>query len=538
MNRIDDYIINYRLYMEQVSLGQREMNRYIQECICLEQNNYAGLEFLNEGVFDSVKEFMEKVIEKVKQFFAKLMDSFKKTFSTDQSYLSDNKDIILQREVTIEFTDYYEYDIKLFTEESAIPKFAYDEMHKGNYLESEDTFIAKYFPKFVNKGKSFYDNVIYLLQGKEPVGTKEGKTINMKDLYNYCYEYKQLVEKLEKELNELVNAKAEAIKITSEKATEVAKPPSDGKKEEEKNVDSNKEEEKNKEETSDTTNKKDKPSPKPAIKASHDRYGNPIDSQEQKTDHSSVYYSSVYGQPIMEEFIHELSTSGKSSSTSSSSSSSSPTKPSDAESVVKNQKTSYGRKDSDLGETMKGTDVEKLKKEINVYFGTCTSMLSAKIEIAKRMYTDYMFVIRQHIRSVIGTKDAKSTNKAIDTPTVFATRLNDDILSKLNQGEVEEYNKLYDTFKEIYAQYYAKNSSGTQFYRTNLKAKKGEPGYWTKSTDTTKDTAAVDEAIKNNEEHNKAYEALKTFLKDKDITENLSVEITTNNNLPTEEDKK
>ena len=33
MNRIDDYIINYRLYMEQVSLGQREMNRYIQECI-------------------------------------------------------------------------------------------------------------------------------------------------------------------------------------------------------------------------------------------------------------------------------------------------------------------------------------------------------------------------------------------------------------------------------------------------------------------------------------------------------------------------
>lgn len=523
MNRIDDYIINYRLYMEQVSLGQREMNRYIQECICLEQNNYAGLEFLNEGVFDSVKEFMEKAIEKVKQFFAKLMDSFKKTFSTDQSYLSDNKDIILQREVTIEFTDYYEYDIKLFTEESAIPKFAYDEMHKGNYLESEDTFIAKYFPKFVNKGKSFYDNVIYLLQGKEPVGTKEGKTINMKDLYNYCYEYKQLVEKLEKELNELVNAKAEAIKITSEKATEVAKPPSDDKKEEKKEEDK-KEDDKNKEGESGGN------------KSTGGRITvDPDTSDNIEATNDSVFYSSVYGQPITEEFIHELSTSGKSSSTSSSSS---PTKPSDAESVVKNQKTSYGRKDNDLGETMKGTDVEKLKKEINVYFGTCTSMLSAKIEIAKRMYTDYMFVIRQHIRSVIGTKDAKSTNKAIDTPTVFATRLNDDILSKLNQGEVEEYNKLYDTFKEIYAQYYAKNSSGTQFYRTNLKAKKGEPGYWTKSTDTTKDTAAVDEAIKNNEEHNKAYEALKTFLKDKDITEKLSVEITTNNDLPTEEDKK
>lgn len=488
VNTLESYSSNYQLYMEQIIRQQKDMNRYIQECICLEEGNYEGLEFLNEGVLDSIKETIEKIIAKIKEFFAKLKESLDKTFKSEQKYLEEHKDIILQKQVTIDFNDYFNYDVKLFTEKSSIPKFAYEEMHNANALESEDAFISKYIPSFDGKGsKSFYDHAVYLLQGKEAQGTKEGKDINMKDLYNFCYDYDKIVSGIETEQKSLMNAQAEAYKIISNKSMEVAKP-------------------------GETPNSDDT---------------SEVETNTQ-TQESMMIYSSVYGSFITESFIHEITTAGKGNSSSNTNTmSAAPTKPGDAESISKNQKVSTGRQDKDLSKSMNGTEVETLKKEINVYFTVCSSMLNAKIYIAQKMHDEYMFVIREHIRSIVGTKDAKSPNKAIDAPTTYAKRLNDDVLSKLNQSEMDEYNTLYNNFNNEWVKFWQKNKQGTQYYRT------AKGGQWIKVTDANTDLAKATKAFNEDAESKNTLEELKKFLKDKDIEPNVQTSqdtATINNN--------
>ena len=471
INTIESYSSNYSLYLESISYHQKQMNRYIQECICLENNNLKGLEFLNEGVIDSIKEFISNIIEKVKKAFAKIVDSFNKTFKSEQSYLESNKEIILQRKVTLEFNDYMDYDIDLFTNGSSIPKFAYSEMHSANALESEDAFIDKYLSKFRNKGgKSLYDHAVYLLQGKDPVATKQGSDINMKDLYNFCYEYDKIYKALESELDVLNKSKIESHNIITSRVAETSKPD-------------------DKEETK------------------------PEENKQEETKQESVIYSSVYNSFITESFIHELTTAG-SKKDSNTAKVNTPSKPSESESVAKNQKLSTGRNDDDLSKSTASTDIDTLKKEINVYFEACSAIITAKIHIASNMHKDYMFVIREHIRSIVGTNDSKYINKPLDTPTIFTQKLNDDILSKLNQSEIEEYNQKFEAFNNEYARYWNKNSKGVQHYRTNISSQ----DYWTVSKNPDSDRAAVDKAIQDNENSSKIYNDLKEFLSSKGIT--------------------
>ena len=478
MNTIESYIDNYKSFMEQSIYQQKQMNRYIQECICLEENNYKGLEFLNEGVLDSIKETIENIIQKIKEALAKFGDTLSKTFKSDQKYLEDNKDIILTKQVTLDFNDYHEYNIQLFTTGSSIPKFAYEEMHSSGALASEDAFISKYFKSFEGKGgKSFSDHVKYILQGKEPVPTKEGKDINMKDLYNYCYEYNKLIEKLEAEQKSLSSAQAESYKIITDKSAEAAKPG-----ETETNT-----------QTPNTNNS--------------------------QTSNESMVYSSVYNKFITESFVHEITVNGKESKSTSSTSnpaSAVSNKPTDAESVVKNQKTSTGRQDEDLSKSMGGTDVETLKSEINVYFTTCGTMLTTKIIVAQEIFKEYMFIIREHIRSIVGTKDSKSSNKGVDMPSTFVQLPNDNIRSKLNQSEIDEYETLFNAFNNKWTSYWAKSPKGVQYYRTDPTS--GQNG-WVKSTDVNADLDKANKAFMANADAKQTFDELRKFLDDKGITD-------------------
>lgn len=514
-NTLESYTRGYSNYMDHLILSQKDMNRYIQECLCLESSDIEGIRILNEGVLDSIKEFIQKIIDKIKQFFAKFAESFNKTFSSDKNYLEKYKDIILQREVTVEFNDYFEYDIKLFTQDSPIPKFAYEEMHKNQALVDEDAFIEKYFPKFVGKGgKSFYDHAVYLLQGKEPLATKEGKDINMRDIYNFLYEYDKIFSTIENEQKSLVNAQTEAYKIISEKAKEEAKPSdntTNDSTEEKKDNDNSS--------TNDTNSTKAKtaatPSRKDELLAKKRRGTLTRDEEEELAKLESTIYSSVYNTYISESFIHEITTASSNKSSSGSTGGSSPTKPSDSESVAKNMKTSTGRKDDDMSKSTAGTDVETLKKEINVYFSICSNMLNAKIAICKKMYDEYFFIVREHVRSIVGTEDAKSINKGMDTPTTFAKRLNDDILNQLNEGEKEEYNNLYKEFNDEYVKYWRKSPKGIQHYR--LDPSSGKAG-WKVSQNPQKELQEIDKAIANNSDSKAKYDALRKFLEDKGIT--------------------
>ena len=473
MNSIESYLSNYELYMEQVSYHQQQMNRYIQECICLETGDIKGLEFLNEGVLDSIKNTIEKIIESVKKFFARFKETFDKTFSNDQTYLSDYKDIILQKQVTIDFTDYFEYDLKLFTTDTPIPKFAYEEMHKNGYLKDEDTFIAQYFPKFVDKSKDFSDNVKYILQGKEPTPSKEGKTINMKDLYNFCYEYKKIREILESEQKALDNARTDSYNIISKKSAEYSTP------------------------TDNTENKEEE---------------GEENKQKNEQQESVIMFSNVYNRYITESFVQEITVANSKSSSDGAKASSIPNSPNEKESVAKNLKTSTGRRDEDLSKSTDATDLETLKDEINVYFSICGAMLTTKLNVALDIYKQSMFVIREHVRSIVGTDDANSVNKGIDTPTIYTTRIDDEAYSKLNESEKKEYETAYNTFKDEYVKYWQKSPKGVQYYRLDI-SKKGEEG-WIKVENVVEDEKKAFEAFKQarGEGYN-AYEKLKEIYK-------------------------
>ena len=64
MNR---YSLDYALFIEKQVLHQKEMERYIEECVCLENGAISSLSIINENVLDTIKEFIDKIIESIKK---------------------------------------------------------------------------------------------------------------------------------------------------------------------------------------------------------------------------------------------------------------------------------------------------------------------------------------------------------------------------------------------------------------------------------------------------------------------------------------
>lgn len=208
----------YKNFLLEQVYEQERMYNFIQEAILWTSGEMTidKLSAIHEGVMDSAKEKLQKLWDKIKEMVRKALNGFRNFFSTKESYLTRNKDIIIGKKIT--YTDeieMYPYDegIKRIAN-AAIPPFDYNKVLKINPDDYTNSVLHTYFG--LTQLNCSKDEVIdaakdYFRGGDEK--TYKAEQVNMTNIYNYCVDYK------EKILKPLENDE----KVIADSASKIAK---------------------------------------------------------------------------------------------------------------------------------------------------------------------------------------------------------------------------------------------------------------------------------------------------------------------------
>ena len=108
----DNYAAAFALesFYIQEAYNQHKILSTLNECVCIESGNIAGIEAINESLADNVKNFFSRIWEFLKKTFTKFTERMGELFTTDKAFLEKYKKIILDKPFKDhEITDCYDY---------------------------------------------------------------------------------------------------------------------------------------------------------------------------------------------------------------------------------------------------------------------------------------------------------------------------------------------------------------------------------------------------------------------------------------------
>lgn len=456
----------YEMYMTLEAHNQDKMDRYFTECMAIESGNSKVLHYISEGALESIKDFIQKIINKIKEFFGKVVEGISATFEKDQTYLKQYKEIILNKKNQLgTLNDFYEYKIKEMVSNSPMPVFNYDS--QKSYLDTQENFIKndQTFKKITMKAEqSFGDATKFYFMG-EPKSI-DAEKINMTDLYNFCWDFNNTKKALNNELNELDKAKVKAIQLaekvskegpSSSQSTDTSTTPSQSTDTSSSSTSTNDAKDKQRQEIQKQI---DELNAKPSLTSTDSEKLKDLNDKLASLK-ESVIYSSVYGRYVSEAVLLEVEKDGSSKDTKSSSVT--PAAPSSNQKMSSNANLKYGRKDEDLKSSMSGDNPDDVSKKVNVYFNTCSEFLMAKINVFEKAYKDYMWIIREHVKSYAGDKERKNKDHAAQAASI-TFNAPDEALNSLNTDqERAEYQQQLKAIKDKWKTYYG-TFKGTEYY--------------------------------------------------------------------------
>ena len=86
-------------------------------------------------------------------------------------------------------------------------------------------------------------------------------------------------------------------------------------------------------------------------------------------------------------------------------------------------------------QNLEGETAEEATENIKTYISVCGQLLAAKLTVARNCHKDYMSIIREHVRSYAGNKEASedkanSKQKDVDTNTTDNPKKDKNIIQK------------------------------------------------------------------------------------------------------------
>ena len=413
-----DYITEsaFFAYECQKSNEQVELESYINECLILAErttestiDNLASFnEAESKGLFQKIKEALKKFGDFIKRIFAKFSDKASRLFKGNKAWLDKNRETILSKPFkyeTVTMPNYFE-GIKRMTQ-AAVPAFSNFENMKPNLVDDKTGY--EWMAKSINMTKfTWYNGIDFKLavknffQGGEEQVTFTSKSINLTDIYNYCYTYDKMAANIEKDSKTIERAITTIESIIKQKIDSI--------------------------ESTQTTSSQDN------NQSSANQSNNQNNSQSNpQVQTNSAVYSRVYDRFINEVEIGSAQTSDNSNSAKSSN---------DVQPVISNNKTGVagdetktasanmnnidrnGKTDDDI-KTGNVNDVNnaKDKKELEDMNNVCeryrllaSDVFAAKATIMEKCYKDFLKVLIAHVDYYAGkvTKDNKQTDTASD----------------------------------------------------------------------------------------------------------------------------
>lgn len=383
-----DYVaqFEYALFMMDTINEQEKMDRYIQECLILTEgvDVVEKLTVLNEGklqnAWQKFKNFIKKIIEKFKHSMSEL-------FSSDKGYLEKYKKIILNKQFdpndTFTMPDYFKGLERL--SKHGIDSLVNYQSLAPTLEKGEEEFQKKVLSEYDNKDEWADFCKFYFLGSDSKDEKKEFKGdffdgTKVKDMYNFCYDFKVSEEKISKDQAALDKLSREVEKILKELAS--------------KNLVQN-----------NTTNTK------------VDNTGG--EEPETTTEMESMLFITPYVySSVLESYITEVEIKGGEKSdnntsvnkgSNNTSFSKNITNVNDTETIEKiNKKEKIEIPEATININGKPKTEEEITKDVEVYNKVCGTFIAAKLTALQKIYKEFMSIIRYHVKKNLGTSAANN----------------------------------------------------------------------------------------------------------------------------------
>lgn len=411
----------YATFLMESLENQRSMERYIKECCILSEgvDIFERIQALNEG---KIGDKFKKFVEWIKGIIAKFIEKLNGLVAKDKTYLDKYKDIILGKKFKIDadMPEYFE-GLKRINK-TTVPELKYES--QVNLLAGENQEFAQSIISDVKYDPTKFDSFSDFCKGYFQ-GSREARkfpaaelTTNVKDMFDFCYDNKTIVQKINNDLTVIDRAakwaEGELSKISKE---------------------------------------------------NEDNRNSSVATKESRT------YSAVYGRYITEG---EADEKGKLASASVSKSEEKPADSSNAANDSKKlssniQNTEYEKDDkgnsvakiTDRDEKIAASqDITTISKNIKAYNDACSDVLTAKLTICEKIRSDFMKIIRAHVASYVGKADDRGDNNS-SKPEGSDYRLTKD-QEAVVKSKVKEYTKASPEDKKTIASQTAKQTGAPE----------------------------------------------------------------------------
>lgn len=195
----------YDMFLLNEAYEQEKMNLFIQEAILWASGEMTPekLQIIEEGVKDKIKEKISSAWEFAKKVVRTVVNRVSNFVKSEKSFLEDNKDIIIGKKVKYQedFSLYpYTEGIKRMSEYK-IPPFEYEKLNnkipdpEAAEKDFSNGVLKAYFDftAFESSKDDLLDKAKDYFRGG-PEKTYTAEQLNMTDMYNTCYDYKEKIE--------------------------------------------------------------------------------------------------------------------------------------------------------------------------------------------------------------------------------------------------------------------------------------------------------------------------------------------------------
>lgn len=197
------YASLYEDYIQNKISNEEAIAYHLQQYIPINEIAYKNIRAINESkIKDKIKTKWEKFLAFIRNIFAKFMEAMTNLFSNDKEYLEKYKDIILTKKPKkgnkVSMPGNYEEAIKRCINVK-VPIFDYDSYSKdlmqgeSNDYEAIVKSLMGSHGFVYDKGKELKEQFkSYFLASTDNQINKEFSQLNFTNMYNFCYNSKQI----------------------------------------------------------------------------------------------------------------------------------------------------------------------------------------------------------------------------------------------------------------------------------------------------------------------------------------------------------
>lgn len=392
---------NYKGYLLERYYMNKEQESFVAECLALSESNIPELKVIQEDLKMNIKSKFERLKQFIKEIFQKFLMKINGFITTDKTFLTKYKDIILTKKVE-------EYTLNDMPDYEAGIKNIKDPNNKLKKLDiktiidkTEDQIRKDMLPAFSGDGDFTEFTKNYFLCNNTTGKDRNVKStqLNMTEIYSFCIGAKDAIKVLEQDRD------------TFSSAAEAAK--------------------------------------------------NEVMKNATKTEAVSIYGEKYYYSSVLESYINEDGeTQNNGTSTANNTASGDAKTDTKVDFEVPNQDKTDNNKNlkDDVKSDDKGKDAEQQAKEnknadskkveetATWYLNTLKTICSAKITAFQKIYKEYMKILRYHVSKATGSLGTTS-NFTDDDKKAITDAMKEYKNAKDENGKTNAANKIINIYK-------------------------------------------------------------------------------------------